>query len=786
MKKQLFNDQWQFCSDIAPEFKDVRLPHDAMQTEKRVPGLKEGSGTGFYPGGIYTYTKAFHWDGAAQTALLEFEGVYGKTSVFLNGEKLSTHVYGYTGFYADLTEKLLPGENQLKVLADNSQVPNSRWYSGAGIYRDVNLYTAGKEYIRPDGIRVTTASIAPATVLAEVDAVKAEDTEIRIQIFKDDCLVCEGYGEKSTLVIPNALLWSAETPELYDIRVSLVADGNIIDEACDCFGIRSLSWDSAKGFQVNGNTVKLRGGCVHHDHGVIGSVEYDAASVRKIRIMKEAGFNAVRIAHHPASRAMLRACDRVGMYVMNETFDTWLNSKNPYDYSMYFAEYWRQDVKDMIRVSYNHPSVVMYCIGNEIFMKNIETASAQTREMVDFCHTMDPSRPVINSLNPMMVVCDNPDNPEKNRNDIIDDPRAVSEESSLVGSKLANTMISAMPIIMRLCGNEKALRKHAPTMDPLDIVGLNYADFLYDPQHKDYPNRVLCGSETFPQQIGSNWPKVVARPWVVGDFLWTAWDYLGESGIGTVSYEEKGMFTQPFPVIAAGCANIDLTGDITCQGYYTAIVYGTYKKPYIAVRPLDKAGKKRYLGQWRFTDAVHSWTWHGFEGTSALVDVYANAPVVELFQDGKSLGKKKTKNCMATFKVTYKAGKLEAAAAGETDVLETASTAAQICLKPEKDTLTAGGKDLLYLPVEIVDEKGIRQIGMDRNLTIHVSGAAELIGFGSASLVQESLTPFTGTTAPTYQGRILAILRSADCAGPVSITVSAEGMNAQTVALETV
>lgn len=324
--------------------------------------------------------------------------------------------------------------------------------------------------------------------------------------------------------------------------------------------------------------------------------------------MKEAGFNAVRIAHNPASRAMLRACDELGLYVMNESFDTWLGLKNTYDYAMYFEEYWQSDLAAMIRVSYIHPSVIIYSIGNEVYLKDIEKAAQITEAMVDFCHREDPGRAVLNAINPLNVLMGNSKNPENNRTRVNNNPREAAKDPGLVGSRFANTVISVLPALMKIFGNERAMKKRSSCMRPLDIIGFNYGDYLYDPQHKDYPERVLCGSETFPQKICSNWRTVMARPWVIGDFLWTAWDYLGEAAAGMISYGKAASFTQPFPVIAAGVSNIDLTGEITCQGYYTAIVYGQYRKPYIAVHPADHAGEKVFFGKWRFTDAVHSWT----------------------------------------------------------------------------------------------------------------------------------------------------------------------------------
>ena len=793
MKKVLWNKEWTFTSDICDTPVKINLPHDAMQTEKRVPGMVNGPASGCYPGGKYTYVKRLEVsaEDLRKTTLLEFEGIYMKSSVYLNGSLVGGHIYGYTDFYVDLTGKLQAGSNEIKVIADNTQCPNSRWYSGSGIYRDVWLHTAEEAYLKPGGIRVTTLSIAPAKIRVQTEAVNQADAQVQIQVLKDGEIVAQGAGNDVTLDIPSAKLWSAETPELYQIHAELVKADAVIDSDCADFGIRKLAWDSKKGFQVNGQTVKLRGGCVHHDHTFIGTAEFDVACERKVRIMKEAGFNAVRIAHHPASKAMLRACDKLGMYMMNESFDTWLGLKSPYDYAMYFTQEWKNDLGAMIRLSYNHPCVVMYCIGNEILLKDYEKAGQVTKEMTDFCRSLDTTRPVTNALNPLMVIMGDDKDPTKDR-DVVVDPRKEGANSGLAGSQLANVLITLMPLLRKLFGNEKAMIKRNGCMAPLDIVGYNYAEYLYESQHKDYPERLLCGTETFPAQIGKTWTMTEQMSWVVGDFLWTAWDYLGEAGVGAVSYSKQESFSQPYPCIAAGCANIDLTGQINCQGYYTAVVYGQYQKPFIAVHPVDHAGEKVFVGQWRFTDAVRSWTWHGLEGKKPLVDVYARAAQVELFQDGKSLGKKPVKNYMATYEVEYQSGQLKAISydakgnvLGE-DILCTGGTDMQLTVRPEKDALIAGGSDLLYIPIEITDGNGTCHIRKDRKVTVKVEGAAELMAIGSAALTQDSLSPYTGDSIETYQGRALAILRSTDAVGPVRIQVSANGLETVSLNLQAV
>ena len=449
--------------------------------------------------------------------------------------------------------------------------------------------------------------------------------------------------------------------------------------------------------------------------------------------------------------------------------------------SVYFDEECEKDLTDMIRLSYNHPSVIMYSIGNEVYFKDVDAVSKISRKLTSLCKKLDPSRAVINALNPLMSVMGNSKNPTQGRDDVVN-PRREGKGSALAGSQLVNTIISFLPLVTKLVGSEKGMRKRNAVLEPLDIVGFNYGDFLYEPQHQDYPNRVLCGSETFPAKIEKTWNKVKEMPWVVGDFLWTAWDYIGETGVGAVGYDEKVAFTQPFPTLTAGCANIDLTGLINCQGYYTAIVFGQYKKPHIAVHPVNHAGQKLYIGEWRMTDAVHSWSWHGLSGRKTQVDVYSGANTAELFQDGVSLGKKTVEHCMAVYDVVYRDGELRAVEydkdgnALAEDVLRTAGKTMRLTVSPEKEQIQAGGSGLLYIPMELTDEDGIRMIMEERQIKIEVEGSATLLAVGNGALVNEDLQPYVGNTVRSHEGRALAILRSTEDEGEIKVTVTAEGL----------
>lgn len=788
MKKQLWNFGWEFCNllrNTDPVMVD--LPFDAMQTEERIPGMKGGAASGYYPGGKYSYTKKLFGapEYAEQVVMLEFEGIYQKSEIYLNGEKIGGRIYGYSDFLVDLTGRLKVGcDNEIKVIADNSQQLNSRWYTGSGIYRDVYLLTSEKNHIRPDGVRVTTVGICPATLRIQVDAVMEPDMTVETEIVLNGQTAAVVAGRDAQVEIPEAKLWDAENPNLYDVIVRLTGTDGVVDEARERIGIRSLEWDAKRGLRVNGAEVKLRGGCVHHDHGVIGACSFAAAEKRRAYKMKQAGFNAVRCAHNPAGRAFLDACDEIGLYVMDEAFDVWLGTKNTYDYSLYITEEWEQDIKDMIRIAYNHPSVIMYSIGNEVYLKPVEEVVPLSDQMAALCHKLDKGRPVLNSVNPMFAVMTGK-KPDYSLRDAVVDPYDQGEAEKLKGSLLVNVMYTVFPRIRRVLGSERAMVKLNRIFAPLDIVGFNYGDHLYEAQHRDYPDRVLVSSESMPSALAKNWGKVKRMPWVIGDFCWTAWDYLGEAGIGMPDYTGKESFQRPYPCISAGCSNIDMTGETVCQGYYAMEVWEQLRAPWIAVHPVQHSGEKVVFGMWRLTDAVHSWSFCGQNDRKAKVDVYAAGESVELFQDGKSLGKKKIADYMATYDVPYRPGILTAVnydghgkKIGE-DVLKSAGQAVKLSAVPEKTSLRADGMDLLYVPVEICDENGVREMLADCEIMVSVEGTASLLGVGSADPNTEY--PYTGTCCKTYYGRMISVFRAGKEAGEVKITYSAKGLRSATV-----
>ena len=759
MKKQSFNTGW-LCNG-----QPVTLPHDAMIQEKRSADASNG-GHGYFPGGVYTYEKTFfaplEWED--KTVLVEFEGVYKNATVSLNGEKLCFHPYGYTDFTVELVSLKYGAENTLTVVADNSKLPNSRWYSGSGIYRPVSLWIGEKEHIAFAGVKITTLSYQPAKIRVETQATGGD---ISVEILDGGKVVAKGQGSDVEITIPDAKLWSEDAPYLYTCRVT-----NGSDEAVERFGIRLIEW-STRGLFINGGETLLRGGCVHHDSGILGAATYAESEYRRVRILKENGFNAIRSAHNPASKAMLDACDELGMYLMDETFDMWYNRKNPYDYGLDFNEYWRRDVEAMVRQDQNHPSVILYSIGNEVAepfeQKGIDTGKA----LVDFVHSLDASRPVTCGVNLMIIGRAAKGNGIYQDGEQKTGTEGKKKKKENQNASLAfNIMASMIGSGMNKGGNSKKVDAlTTPFVDCLDIAGYNYGSGRYPLEEKAHPNRIVFGSETFPQDIYKNWQMVKKYPYLLGDFMWTSWDYLGEAGLGAWSYTGGMPFNRPYPWVLAGAGVIDILGNPDASCKYAATVWGQVKKPVIGVRPVNHPGVKPAKSVWRGTNAMESWAWQGCEGNKAVVEVYAQAAFVELLLNGKRLGKKKIRECKALFKTSYTPGTLTAVSydASGKEIARSemrSASKAEIAVKPEKKTAQPG--EIVYIPVEIADQQGIVESNADRRLTVSVSGG-ELLAFGSANPCMEEQY-HTGTFT-TYYGRALAIVRAGNV-GKISISVT--------------
>lgn len=801
MVKRDFNRDWRFYPDGQKESeKRVILPHDAMIYEKRSRDAVTAGACGYFPGGKYIYEKSFsvpeEWKG--KSAILEFEGVYQTAEVYLNGQQICTNVFGYINFYVALEEHLLYGEeNLIKVVADNSKCPNSRWYSGSGIYRKVNLYVGECCHILPDGVRITVEGNGGVQVEADTvggDLLKVTIYDWGTEVAKADQAIT-GNSAKLFLTIPDAKLWDAESPYLYECRIELVKDGKNVDSVKESFGVRTLSW-CTDGFFVNGRRELLRGACIHHDNGILGGCSFAVAEERRVRILKEAGFNAIRCAHNPASKDLLEACDKLGMYVMDEFCDHWLIHKNPYDYADDdFRRYWEQDLRAMVMKNYNHPSVVINSIGNEISELALPEGQKYCKKVANFVRKIDPSRPVTLGVNFMLCSMTAKGGGIYGSKE---DKKGKKKENQNGNQSMDNVPTSTFfNMLMNLAGGmiEKMAAKPAAdqatetAFSYLDVGGYNYAASRYELDRTLHPQRVIVGSETLPKNLYHNWQLVKKLPNVIGDFMWTGWDYLGEAGIGTVRYKSFKKPGNDAPIISGGCGVIDICGIIRPEVQWNKLIWDLTDMPGIGVEPVTHSGDFSSVSMWRDTDAVGSWSWDGCEGRKTKVTVWSNGVKAELFVNEKSYGKKVTKGYKAIFKnVRYEAGTITAVsydAEGKEisrSALKTSSGKTNLSVRLEKAELVADGQDLCYLDIDLVGEDGITKSTEEMPVTVEVSGAGTLQAFGSAK--PNMGENFHGSTHTTYYGKAQAVVRAGTEPGMILVRVSADRMETREVRIQ--
>lgn len=773
--KHQFCDNWTFRMADENDAKSVLIPHDAMQERGRSADAPSGRSEAFFLGGTYCYEKMLfapkEWKN--KRIMLEFEGVYPHARVLLNGKEVGGCNYGYSTFRVDLEELKIEEENIIEVIVEDENHPNSRWYGGAGIYRPVWLLEFPKTHIEPAGVKITTLSTSPAKILVET-AYVGEGLDVENEIIYDGRIVAKAIGAKVEMEVADAKLWSAETPELYQCHTTLKRGEEVLDEVTANFGIRSIEW-SLKGLFVNGNSVLLKGGCIHHDHGVLGARTFDVSEYRRIKRMKEFGFNAVRSAHNPLSRAALEACDRLGMYVMDEAFDTWTNTKSPYDHGVDFLENYEEDIRNMVDHDYNHPSVIMYSIGNEVTEPAKPEGVEIGKKIIAEVKKYDRTRPVTAGINlTLMFLATLKNNPIDGGGD------AQKRKTEKMDSTAYNKMVMKNGKSMtKAAGTSFVASKSEPILKELDICGYNYAASRYK---KDKNKKIIVGSETYCYELGKVWPMVEKYPHVIGDFMWTAWDYIGEVGIGSWSYAEgEDAFAKEYPWLLADTGAFDILGNDNAEAGLAAAVWGARKTPYIAVTPANHPGVVPVQAMWRGSNAIPYWSWSGCDGNPVDVEIYSAAPQVEVMINGKSLGKKKTRDYKATYKTTYEAGEVKAVAyfkdgSVEESVLTSAHGKPAVQVTRENHTEANG---IVYLDIDLVGENGMIECNRDCVLNISVEGG-ELLGFGSANPKTEE--SFLSGSYKTYYGRALAVIRVN--AGDCKVTVTGETVDAVTLVVE--
>ena len=797
MKATNFNAGWT-CRHLGTPAPGtpVTLPHDAMLAEERSQTSAGGTNTGWFEGHDYLYEKHFTPDAAqaAQSAVLEFEGVYHNAEVYLNGEKIAACPYGYSNFYADLTGEVKPNQdNVLEVIARNADQPNSRWYSGAGIYRSVTLWQAPTQHILPDGVQVRTLSIDPAEV--EVTIHTTVSGAVLVAILDGDHVVATAQAQsdgKATarITIPNAKLWSPENPALYRCRA-------VFGEDCaeTTFGVRTLSWGD-DGFLLNGKRVILLGACVHHDHGVLGACCYPEAEERKVRLLQKVGYNAVRCAHNPCSKAFLDACDRLGMLVMDEYADMWYIHKTQYDYAGYLPEQWPQDLETMVRKDYSHPSVIMYSIGNEVAETAQPRGIALTKQMTETLHRLDGTRPVtcgvnifFNFLSSMGFGVYSDDKAKKEATEAAKRAAAskAAPKKKAVGSEFFNNLAGLLGADFMKWGASlpPCDWKTKDAFANLDAAGYNYGIRRYEHDLKKYPHRLIVGSETFCSDAYRFYELAKHEPRLLGDFVWAGMDYLGEVGIGAWEYPDYVPdFSHGPGWIAAGAGRIDLTGQTQGEALYTRVALDLEKGPLMAVWPVNHTKEKHSPSAWRMSHAIPSWSWHGCDGEPAMVEVYARAAKVELKLNGQTVGTAVPKNdCVVRFSCTYHDGTLEAVsydAAGRElgrKALHTADAATELRAVPEETTVQPGG--LAFIRLQYTDENGTVKPLERGTVTVSVRGGT-LLGLGSACTYSEH--SYQSDTTDTYLGEALAVIRADTAADAVELT-AADGTHTGTCRL---
>ena len=809
------------------EDRPVTLPHDYMIGSDVFPEAPSGSASGYYNAGVAHYTREFTVpeDWAEDRIALRFDGAMMNATVEVNGDKVCLQHYGYAPFEADITRFVYPGrKNYLAVTVNPSMQPNSRWYSGAGIIRDVTLvhtpklsvafgglagYTSKIEYA-PDG----TPETAYLKVAADVRSSWAESrvAEVVFELLREDsgAIVCSSRtrvqvppldtaAARMTLTVDNPLLWSSEAPNLYRLRARVKDAGtyrtHIVpaetpseDAESVLFGIRTVEADVRHGLRINGKEVKLRGGCLHHDNGVIGAVSCYDAEARKISLLKSTGFNAVRTTHNPPSAALIEACDRLGMYVFDEAFDVWGMGKQPGDYNQFFETDWRKDLTVFVCRDRCHPSVILWSTGNEIPERaGLDQGYVWASRLAEAIHALDPSRPVSNAVCSFWNGLD---------------AFLMEEQLRRWAERKTDGGIQNADL-----GGQKDLLWEQYTeafVNGLDVVGYNYLEDKYDQDHEMFPERVILGSENYPKEIGIHWPKIEKTPWIIGDFTWTAWDYIGEAGIGKSVIlapddprkAENFMpwaSGSPYPWRTANDADFDVTGEVRPQGVYRSIVWHSGRTGLFAYDP-DAAGCREVLTSWGFPGVEACWNWPGKEGRPVDIAVFSEAEEVELFVNGVSQGRKKAGEALIhgmpmtfLFRAEYQPGTVEAVSFTDGKevsraALRTAGKPAAIRLTAETGGMKAGGASLCYVRAEIVDGAGNVVPDAKVALCAKAEGAAELLGFGSGNPVTDE--NYTKGRFTSHLGRALAVLRSGCDAGEAKLSVSAEGLEPAEIRLQ--
>jgi beta-galactosidase len=727
-----------------------------------------GRSQGYTVAGIGWYRKHFtlpdldrqgNGGGNARRVELRFDGVYGRTDVWLNGTHLGFHPNGYTSFAYDLTPYLTPrGQNVLAVRIDNTG-KTSRWYSGSGIYRHTWLTVTAPVRVPLWGVTVTTPVVNESGSVAHVEVqvtnfgtparasvrMTVLDPRGRPAAVQTTPVQTLQSGSTETyaadLAVSGAALWSPEAPNLYQVRTEVLVDGRAVDAVASTFGIRSLVFNGTVGFLLNGKPYKVLGGNLHHDHGPLGTVAIDRAEERSIEILKAAGFNAIRASHNPRSPYMLDVCDRLGMLVWNEFTDMWDVAKTKDDYSNYFAEWWQTDLTSMVVRDRNHPSVIIWSIGNEI---STDPNNYGPR-LAALVHSLDTTRPV-----------------------------------SLGGMNLLNGS------------------------DPwqyVDVGDFHGAPSTAAADHAAHPDKAISESEdTAASSVYADWTLATGdNPYFVGTWVWSGWDYLGESGIGAPVVASSpaqaaelgfnGALGQVlYPWFVGFSGDIDLIGQRKPQNFYRAVVNGRSPLEVMVARPTPP-GTQQYVEDYSYYDELPSWTWDVAQGQAMTVHVYTSGDSITLLLNGKQVAAQTLTDAnqrVATFSVPYAPGELTAIASQNggqiaSTTLATTGQPAAIRLTPDVNSLSTSRDDLAHVLAEVVDSRGRKVPDAVVNISFQVNGAGQLAGAGNGN--PHNVDSFQRPSHWTWHGQALAVLRPAKTPGALTLAATAQGLQSARLTL---
>ncbi len=569
-------------------------------------------------------------------------------------------------------------------------------------------------------------------------------------------------AQKLTLTKP--VLWTLERPVLYSARVTLIVAGKPIDQTTTSFGVRSLEFNGEKGFLLNGQVIKLKGGCIHHDNGPLGAVAIDRAEERKIELLKKAGYNAIRLSHNPASTPLLNACDRLGMLVVTDAFDSWekekLGLKN--GYHQYFKAWWKRDIDAMMLRDRNHPSIIMWGIGNEIWEAADTSGHRMAKQLADEVRGLDPTRAVTEAILYL--------------------PQQINYKWDAFGPHLANLDVDGYNYFIG--GPYDPMQRDSATTH------------RYESEHAKHPHKLFMATEYYPSAALENWDATEKYPYVIGGFSWTAMDYIGEANIGGPSLVPEttklpqGLMSLMFffkptswPVFNAHCGDLDLIGNRKAASYYQNVVWRNSPIEMLVHRPLPD-GMKEARSPWGFPDELKSWSWPGQEGKPMQVNVYTRSKRVRLELNGKPIAEQVVPegSITATFTVPYQPGTLTARGIeGDSEVgastLTSAGKPVAIRLVADQPTIKADPNDLAYVGVEVIDQDGNVVPSLDdTEITYQLTRNATLAGVGNGN--PTDLSSFQQNRKKVYQGRGLAILRPTGRKGVVKLIATANGLKA--------